>query len=268
MADGTDGSVIYEKKGRKAYITINRPEALNALNPSTSLALTAALADFRDDPDMWIAILTSVGDRAFCSGADIKVMARRILGGEAPPSVTAPKTHPFGFTSPEFGLWKPIIAAVHGFALGAGAELALACDMIVAADTTRFGIVEGRLGFIAAGAVVHRLPRQVPLKLAAEMILTSKHITAEEGYRMGLFNVVVPREKLMEEAERLANDVLKCSPFVVQAAKQAMMMGLDTPLAFAHPRNYEIMATITETEDLREGITAFLEKREPQWQGR
>ena len=144
-----DGPVIYEKKGRTAYITLNRPEALNSLNREASEGLTEAMHDFRDDPDLWVAILTSAGDRAFCAGADIKDMAPRLLGDEPAPAPRA-ATRP-SFTSPEFELWKPVIAAVHGYALGAGAELALACDMIVAADTTRFGIVEGRLGYIAAG---------------------------------------------------------------------------------------------------------------------
>ena len=263
-----DGPVIYEKNGRTAYITLNRPEALNALNREASEGLTAAMLDFRDDPDMWVAILTGAGDRAFCAGADIKDMAPRLLGDEPAPDPSRPRSAQRSFTSPEFELWKPVIAAVHGYALGAGAELALACDMIVAADTTQFGIVEGRLGYIAAGAVVHRLPRQIPLKLAMEMILTSKHVSAEEGYRVGLFNEVVPRDGLMEAAERLAGAILACSPGVVQACKQGIMVGLESPLRVAHPVNYELMDRVASSEDVQEGINAFLQKREPQWQGR
>jgi dehydration protein DpgD len=260
-----ENTVIYEKKGRVAYITINRPNALNALSRQVHDELSAAFLDFRDDTDLWVALLTGAGDRAFSAGADVKAIGSRLAVGGT--DTALPMSRPL-FTGPDFELWKPVVAAIHGYCLGAGAELAMACDIIVAADNTEFGIVEGRLGYISGSTMVHRLARQVPLKQAAGMVLTGTRISAAEGYRIGLFNEVSPRAQLMETAERWVNAILACAPLVVQATKNALVTGLDSPLRIALSRNYPLVQRVAGTEDAREGITAFREKRQPVWRAR
>jgi enoyl-CoA hydratase/carnithine racemase len=255
---------IYEKKGRIAYVTINRPEVMNALHADANRELSEIWTDFRDDPEVWIGILTGAGTRAFSAGNDLKVTAAG--GGSA--ANLGPLVGGFGGITNRFDIFKPIIAAVNGFALGGGLEMALACDIIVAEEHARLGLPEPKVGLMAGAGGVHRLPRQIPTKIAMGMILTGRHITAQEAYRIGLVNEVVPQGEALAAAERWANEILACSPISVRASKQAAMEGLETPLPVSLSRTYEWVTRMRNSEDTKEGPRAFAEKRPPQWKGR
>ena len=251
----------YEKKGRIGIVTIDRPEVMNALHPPATDELNLIWDEFQKDPEMWIGILTGAGERAFSAGNDLKYTAQH--GRPA-----TPFKHGFGGITARFDLWKPVIAAVNGFALGGGFEMALACDIIIAAEHAEFGLPEPKRGLLAGAGGVHRLPRQIPLKLAMGMILTGRHITAREAQSFGLVNEVVPREELMETAERWANEILECAPISVRASKQSVSEGLSLPLPAAMDRLYYELALMRASEDTKEGPRAFAEKRKPVWQNR
>jgi len=252
--------VRYEKRNRIAWVTIARPEVMNALHPPANEELSRVWDDFIADGESWVAILTGAGDRAFSAGNDLKWTAmhgvpRMPKGG-------------FGGIVSRDDLWKPVIAAVNGVALGGGLEIALACDLIIASETAGFGLPEPRVGLMAAAGGVHRLPRHVPLKLAMGMILTGRHVNAAEAARIGLVNEVVPAAELREAAERWAREIIECSPLSVQASKQAAMQGLGKPVAEAIAGHYPLVQKLFTSEDVVEGPRAFAEKRKPVWKGR
>lgn len=252
--------VRYEIRDHVAYVTIDRPEVMNSLHPGANEELDRVFDDFAANGEAWVAILTGAGDKAFSAGNDLKWTAQHGM-----PRV--PKNGFGGLTS-RFDLWKPVIAAVNGFALGGGLEIALACDVIVAAEHATLGLPEPRVGLMAAAGGVHRLPRHIPLKIAMGMMLTGKPITATEGARLGLVNEVVPKGELMAAAERWARAIAECSPLSVQATKQAAMQGLGKPLAEAVLAPYEAVARLWASEDAKEGPLAFAQKRPPRWTGR
>lgn len=254
--------VKYEKKGRIAYVTMNRPEVMNSIHPPATAELSQVWDDFIGDDEVWVAILTGAGDKAFSAGNDLKYTAQKGL-----PSGPRPRGG-FGGLTDRTNIWKPLIAAVNGYALGGGFELALACDIIIAAEHARFGLPEPRVGLMAGAGGVHRLPRQLPLKTAMGYILTGKHMTAQDAYRLGIVNEVVPLKDLIPTAEKWANEILECAPLSVRASKQAAMVGLDLPLETALARSYSIAQQLFHSEDLIEGPKAFAEKRKPQWKGR
>jgi len=255
---------LYEKKEKVAYLTINRPEVMNALHYPAHEELWEIWCDFRDDPEMWVAIVTGAGERAFSAGNDLKYTASQ-MGRAIVPPLLPPGG--FGGITNRFECWKPIIAAVNGYALGGGFEIALACDIIIAADHARFGLPEPTVGLVAAAGGVHRLPRQIPTKIAMGMMLTGRHITAEEAYRLGLVNEVVPLQELMPTAERWAQEIMQCAPLSVRGSKQAAMTGLDLSLPSALNQNYSVIQQMFVSEDIMEGPTAFAEKRKPIWKG-
>lgn len=254
--------VKYEKKGRIAYVTMNRPEVMNSIHPPATAELSQVWDDFIGDDEVWVAILTGAGDKAFSAGNDLKYTAQKGL-----PSGPRPRGG-FGGLTDRTNIWKPLIAAVNGYALGGGFELALACDIIIAAEHARFGLPEPRVGLMAGAGGVHRLPRQIPLKTAMGYILTGKHMTAQDAYRLGIVNEVVPLKDLIPTAEKWANEILECAPLSVRASKQAAMVGLDLSLETALARSYSIAQQLFHSEDLIEGPKAFAEKRKPQWKGR
>ncbi len=252
----------YEKKGRIATVTINRPERMNALHPPANLELHEIWNDFQNDPEVWIGILTGSGDKAFSAGTDGAPTAGRGLGmvrvGESG----------FGGLAKRTDCWKPIIAAVNGFALGGGFEMALSCDIIIAADHARLGLPEPRVGLMAGAGGVHRLPRMMPQKIAMGYILTGRHMTAQEAHRWGIVNEVVPLADLMPTVDRWAQDILEGAPLSIRASKQAAMMGLGHPLDIALNLEYTQSTTMRRSEDIVEGPKAFAEKRKPNWKGR
>ena len=257
--------ILYEKRDRTAYVTINRPEALNALHPPASAEMLDAFTDFRDDPDVWVSILAGAGDRAFCAGNDLKYHSEHVRPGEAYPEAD---TMPLAGITSGFTCWKPIIAAVHGYAVGGGLELALACDIIVAADNARLGLPEPRVGVVAGAGAAHFLPRTVPRKVAMGMLLTGNQIGAAEALEWGLVNEVVPPEELMATAERWAAEILECAPLAVRATKQMAIMGLDRPLDQAMNDTYAEYESAKMSDDYARGPKAFAEKRKPEWKGK
>jgi len=257
---------IYEKKDRIAYVTINRPEVMNALHAPAHQELWDIWCDFRDDPQVWVAIIIGAGDRAFSAGNDLKYHAEQFAQGSYFPRLLPPGG--FGGITNRFECWKPIIAAVNGYALGGGFEIVLACDIVIAAEHARFGLPEPTVGLMAAAGGVERLPRQVPQKIAMGMILTGRQITAQEAYRIGLVNEVVPLVELMPTAERWAQEILECAPLAVRASKQASTMGLELPLEAAISNQYYAFQQMLFSEDAMEGPKAFAEKRRPIWKGR
>jgi enoyl-CoA hydratase/carnithine racemase len=250
--------VLFEKKGPIAYVTINRPERLNACDFETYGQLSEIWREFGRDSALRVAIFTGAGERAFCAGSDIKANY-----------VTRPDENLLDAPYPVmFDLTKPIIAAINGHANGGGLEQALCCDIRVAADHAQFGLGEVRLGWLPGGGGTQRLPRLIPLGRALEMLYTGNRIGAEEALRLGLVDHVVPMSRLMAKCEEIATEICKSAPLGVQRIKQAALRGLDLPLADGLKLERELYKSLQDTEDAREGALAFAEKRAPQWKGR
>ena len=265
MSYGSYEFIECEREGRILRVTINRPERMNALHPPANAELHDAFTKFNDDPEAWVAILTGKGERAFSAGNDLRYTAERDQsGGEPDPNVRYARA-PFGGITSNFECWKPMIAAVNGYALGGGLETAMACDIIIAAEHAQMGLPEPRVGLYAGAGGVFRLPRHVPTKVAMGMMLTARRITAQEAYRIGLVNEVVPLADLMQTAERWANEILECAPLSIRASKQMGYMGLDWPLDVAMSRNYSEAQKHNASADRVEGPRAFSEKRAPNW---
>lgn len=254
--------VNYEKRGRMAVITLSRPDVLNALHAEAHLELKKIWEDFRDDPEIWVAILTGAGDRAFSAGMDLK--ARTAEHSD----VTILDRLPFGRITRDFDCTKPIIAAINGFAVAGGLEMALACDIIIAAEHARFGLPEPRVGQIAGEGGIHRLVRQVPYSIAMGLLLTGRMISAAEAYRIGLVNEVVPLSDLMPTAERWAAEILECSPVSVRLTKESVLAGQALPVDEAIRQDGSRLEQMRSSADCVEGPRAFAEKRRPQWAGR
>lgn len=252
--------IIYEKKDRVAYIIINRPEVNNAINGKTNEELYKAWNDFRDDPNCWVAIFSGTGDRSFSSGADLTDMEnlrKSIDGG-----------HSFGGITKDFETWKPIIAAVNGSAFGGGVEMMLACDIRIASHKAKFGLTEVRWGMIPGAGGTQRLIRNVPKCLAFEMLLLGKIIDAEEAYRIHLVNKIVAPQDVMLIATNLAKDMCEVAPLAMRAGKEAMTRGLTMSLEEGFNLESFLVKTLRETDDVKEGIRAFKEKRKPVFKGR
>lgn len=244
-------------------VTMNRPDVMNSLHPPANHELAGVFDAFAADPDLWVAIITGAGDRAFSAGNDLKFQA---MGG----AITVPATGFAGLTS-RWDLDKPVIAAVNGVAMGGGFEIALACDIMVASETATFALPEVRVGLAALAGGLHRLPRQIAQKQAMGMILTGRRVTAAEGQRLGFVNEVVPPAELMTAARRWAGEILDASPMSVRASKQAVLRGLAEPslqAAYENQSSYEALRAMFRSEDLREGPLAFAQKRKPDWKGR
>jgi len=251
-----------EREGPLTIVTLNRPEVMNALHPPSHFELNQIFDDFAADPAQWVGIVTGAGEKAFSAGNDLKYQA---AGGK----MSMPTSGFAGLTS-RFDLAKPLIAAVNGIAMGGGFEIALACDLIVAAETAVFALPEPRVGLAALAGGLHRLPRAIGAKRALGMILTGRRVGAKEGEALGFVNEVVAAGELMTAAKRLAKQILELSPMSVRASKEAVYKGLDEGSladALAHQSRYPAVAAMYRSGDFVEGPRAFAEKRPPQWKG-
>jgi crotonobetainyl-CoA hydratase len=244
-------------------ITLNRPSVLNALHAAMHEELEAAFDAFALADDQYLCVIDGAGERAFCAGSDLKAIAE---GGR----VSYPQ-HGYAGLIERFDLNKPLIAAVDGFALGGGFEIALACDLIVATARSTFGLPEPLVGAVALGGGVHRLARQIGLKQAMGMVLSAQRVTAEEGHRLGFVTEVVADDQLDASIDDWCAKILTCAPLALQASKEAMMRGLDEPslqAAMAGQETYTTFAKWRRSADAKEGPRAFAEKRRPAWQGK
>jgi enoyl-CoA hydratase/carnithine racemase len=258
--------ILYEKRGRVAHITINRPEARNAIDFETGQELSNAWKDFRDDDNLWIAVITGAGDKSFSAGADLKSFIPMLTSqGQGREQAS---DGGFGGITRGFECWKPMVAAVNGHCFAGGFEIMLACDLRIASENAVFGLTEVRWGIIPGAGGTQRLPRSIPLAKAMEIILMGETITAEEAYHIGLINKVVPQPELMNEVERWVATLLERGPLALRAAKQAMLQGLSLPLDEGMKLEQRLFSGLLGTEDAREGPLAFAQKRKPDFKGK
>jgi enoyl-CoA hydratase/carnithine racemase len=255
--------ILYQKKGAIAYVTLNRPKVLNALNKKALSELRAVFEDARDDESVRGIILTGAGDKAFIAGADIGEMIRDT------PAEAEEKTR-YGQAVMDLieSLGKPVIAAVNGFALGGGCETAMACTIRLAAENAKFGQPEVKLGIIPGYGGTQRLPRLVGKGLALQLILSGEMISAQEAYRIGLVNEVLPSSSLMSRAEVVLAQMIANAPQAIKSSIEAVNQGLEASQAEGLLLEASLFAICAATEDKREGTAAFLEKRAPKFTGR
>ncbi|TNB47772.1 enoyl-CoA hydratase [Martelella lutilitoris] len=253
--------ITTEKRGKVLVLTMNRPELYNAVHAPMHDEMHAAWNAFAADPDLWVAVLTGAGEKAFSAGNDLKYTANGGKGASQPTG--------FGGIVARFDLDKPVIAAVNGFAVGGGFEMALSCDIILAADNATFALPEVKVGFFPAASGIQRLIRETSRKKALELILTGRRVGAVEGAAMGFVNEVVPQAELMARAMRMADELAAVSPSALRATKRVLnymdaIARLEESLLF----NREVLAELRRTEDFAEGVKAFVEKRKPVWNNR
>jgi crotonobetainyl-CoA hydratase len=262
MLQTPDNAVLFERRGRVAILTLNRPQAMNAINQAMWLGSAQAVEQFAHDSELRVLIITGAGERSFCAGSDLKAKA----AGEL--EVTDDMAR-FGYAGiVQHYVDKPVIAAINGYALGGGTEIALSCDLIVAADHAVFGLPEASHGLLAGAGGLLRLPRQIPLKVAMHCILTGESLSAADALRWGLVNQVVPASQLLSAALAVAERICENSPVSISASKEIVYRGLDQPLDFpaqAWEINERYVDAVLSSDDAKEGLQAFLEKRKPVW---
>lgn len=253
--------VDFEVRRHVAYVTLNRPEAMNSLDPESSAQLAEIWHEVKTNPDIRVAVLTGTGPKSFCTGTDMK---------KAPPvteCMAATYLRDGQPIIPHMKMWKPIIAAINGYAVGGGLEMALACDLRIASSNAKFGLTEVKVASLAGLNGTQALPRAIPQAVAMKLLLTGEMIGADEALRYGLISDVVAPEELMNLATTFAEKIASAAPLSVQATKQAVVMGLDMPLDQGIAFSHLMWGVLRDTEDRKEGFKAFAEKREPQFTG-
>lgn len=259
--------IVIEKKEKIAIVTLNRPESLNAMNYQAWKEITEVWIDLKNDPEIWTIILTGAGDKAFCAGQDLKEMVslKEQAEKEGRPFISAlPEVTPTKYLD----MPKPVIAAINGYAIGAGLELALACDIRIAAENAKLGLREVTQGIIPGAGGTQRLPRLIPFGIALEILMIGDLISAQEAFRIGLINRVVPFPELMSTALALAKRINENGPLAVRAVKEAAYKGIQMPLNEALRFETLLLSKVRESEDAWEGPRAFAEKRKPNYKGK
>ena len=253
-----------EVDGHILTVTINRPEVMNAVHPPAHAEFDEVWNEFEKDENLWVGIVTGAGDRAFSAGNDLKFQAQ--AGGKM--DINIASSGFAGLTS-RFNLTKPLIAAVNGVSMGGGFEIALACDLIVASTNAKFALPEPKVGLAALAGGMQRLPRQIGMKNALGMMLTGRHVSAEEGMKLGFVNEVVEPENLIEAAKNWAKQIEQCSPMSIRATKQVAYENFNEPdLEKSMKAKYSAVGELFGSEDFIEGPVAFAEKRLPNWKGK
>jgi len=255
-------TIILEKKEKIAYLTLNRPDVMNAISEELINETMEAVVQIEQDEEILVLVITGAG-KAFMAGADIAELSR----------MRPYRLHKWNHLIVDNlnaleRLRQPVIAAINGFALGGGLELAMACDIRIASEKAKVGLPEVTLGITPGAGGTQRLPRLVGKGLAMELLLTGKMIDAQEAYRIGLVNKVVPAEELMQATEEMANRIIANGPIAVQLVKDAVYVGTELPLEAAIEYGHKNVVLSIDTEDAKEGLTAFLEKRPPKWRGK
>jgi enoyl-CoA hydratase/carnithine racemase len=259
---GTYEFIIYEKADRVAWITLNRPEAMNAQSDGLRMELVDALEQASEDEDVFVVVITGSGEKAFSAGADVAQYVTRV-----PSYVVSQKyiLRPFELIR---NMTKPVVACVNGLALGAGCELMISCDIIIAAEDVKIGQTEVRVGLIPGGGGTQVLPRLVGEKKAKELIFTGRMISATEAMNLGIINQVVPREELREATQKLLDELLRNSPAIIGLAKIAINRSLEIPLQAGMSYERDLFALAFSYDDQKEGAKAFIEKRKPAYKGK
>ena len=257
MAD----EVLRERRGHVEILTINRPEARNAINGGVSKAMSSIMDELAEDADCWVVVITGSGEKAFCAGMDLKAFS----SGEGGDIIGASGGFA-GLTTREFA--KPIIAAVNGSALAGGFEIMLSCDLVVAASHATFGIPEAKRGLIAGAGGLIRMPKRLPMAIALELAMTGDPIDAERALALGLVNKVVAPESLLDEALALAERIAANAPLAVRYSKSVMKRAAEVPESEGWAINTEAVGIVFSSADAMEGPVAFAEKRAPNWQGK
>ncbi|QPQ89143.1 enoyl-CoA hydratase/isomerase family protein (plasmid) [Burkholderia gladioli] len=260
--------VLYEKRGPVAYVTLNRPEVLNAMDTHMHEDLRKIWDDFEQDDQLWLAVLAGAGTQAFSVGQDLKELTSRMRRRLPPSSFGSHGGPGWPRLTERFSLVKPVIASVSGYALGGGFELALACDVIIAAENATFALPEARLGLIAGAGGLFRLTRQTPFKVAMGHLITGRSMSAHRAYELGLVNEVVPLDHLTITVDGWVKDILRCAPLSVRAVKKVALESNHLPLNQAFSVRYEAEELRRYSLDAIEGPTAFVEKRDPNWRCR
>jgi enoyl-CoA hydratase len=265
--------LLYEKKDHIAYLTLNRPEAHNAVDPEMVLELLAAWEDYRDDDHLRCAVITGAGDQSFCAGADLGKLIPLFTGARQPETeadrrIQADPTLSMRAFLRDFELFKPVVAAVNGNAIAGGFELLYGADIRVAAENARFGLQEVKWAVYPAGGSTVRLPRQIPYAKAMEILLTGELMDAGEALHWGFVNRVLPQDQVMAEAQKVAEIIVKNGPLAVANVKQAVQETIGMPLKQGLAREMELAIPVFLSRDAQEGPRAFKEKREPVFKGK
>lgn len=252
---------IYEKKNNIAVMTFNRPDSMNALGGELTQGLYDSLVDFSNDPNLWVGVLTGAGDKAFCAGADLKRTKFSREEGSTERSLWHTIVR-------ELRIYKPLIAAINGYCLGGGLELALMCDLRISAEHARFGMPEVTRGISPGGGGTQRLPRLLTWCHAAQLLFMGKHIDAQTAYRFGLINEVVSLDRLIPIAMEWADIICNNAPIAVRTIKEAMTEGVEMTLTESLSWEMPLINHVFSTEDFVEGRKAFAERRKPIWKGK